>query len=383
MRIGRRTSSRCGSPGDVTSSLKQPPSPNARMTYRPRPHHICRIALVGLTTFLAAGCKEAVPAEDRPIAQHSVTRFDTLVTTESGRIGRPAQMAVGLDGRVWLGDAMNHHLLVTGPDGATETVGRQGGGPGEFNRPNALHVSEEGVIAYDFGNRRIQWFDLDGTFRDSETVDAGQFVPASLNGQGDMVVPRLGQDGHLARILRRVAVPVDIGTARGPMPAGISMSAVRQQAARREIPEVFANNVLPVRRADGGAWLIVQTEGVVERYDPDGELIWSRPLPEQEVAAARERFYRIGDDEALPVTIPWTARDGAEVNGHLWLLTDHPETGSSILVVDGETGDATARHPLALGSPAWAFAVDPDRGFLFVSLTDEANLLWAPLPESE
>lgn len=51
-----------------------------------------------------------------------------------------------------------------------------------------------------------------------------------------------------------------------------------------------------------------------------------------------------------------------------------------IAVLDAATGKQVRRLVLTLGSPAGPFAVDVERGALYVALQDEAALLRAELP---
>lgn len=346
----------------------------------------CMVAPLWALALGAAACDrldaEAEASAPERHAEHHIADFDTIVTTESGRLGRVGSMAVAPDGRVWISDALNHRVFILDSDGnELGEIGREGAGPGEFRRPDGVAVSDSGAVIYDSGNRRVQRFGVNGEYRESALVEVVSFIPSSVNGRGDLSVPSMGFDGGLAQVVRADQdSTVPVGSARAPMPRAISQSRIREQAARKEIPWEFQNNVLPVLDPDGGMWLVIQAEGTVERFAPDGRMLWSRELPEGDVRAAFDKFFLIGNDPDLPVTIPWVARSGAEVGGDLWLMTDGPRTGSAILVLDGESGEIRTRFDLALDSPADAFAVDLERGLLFTSSREEPSLLRTPLP---
>lgn len=75
--------------------------------------------------------------------------------------------AVGSDdeGRIYVLDFNAARVVVFGPEGELiRTLGRDGGGPGEFQAPNGLSVTPEGVISvFDFGKGGLVRFDADGT----------------------------------------------------------------------------------------------------------------------------------------------------------------------------------------------------------------------------
>lgn len=342
-----------------------------------------------LLTGVIVGCDtgEAVDDDGRSATntQRLISTFDTIITPASGVVGRVVSMTAGPDGRIWLSDALNHRVLVIDAEGnELGEVGRQGAGPGEFQRPDGLAVSDRSVWVYDSGNRRVQRFDTDGSFVESSNVGVVSFIPSSVNDRGDLAVPSMGFEGGLVQKVHWGQETVSsIGTARAPMPATISQRRIREQAAAGVIPQEFRNNALPVIGQDGHLWLVTQAEGNLERFSPDGERLWTRQLPRQDVQAAFDRFFEIGTDLDLPVTIPWVARAGSELEGDLWLLTDAPQTGSALVVLDGETGDLLERYYLDVGAPPDAFAVDTELGLLFISSREEAGILRASLPRTE
>lgn len=80
-----------------------------------------------------AACDTGGGRDGGGVVEHHLTRFDTLITTESGLIGVPSDVALAPDGRLWIADRVLHRVLVVDPeDGAARPIGREGAGPGEF-----------------------------------------------------------------------------------------------------------------------------------------------------------------------------------------------------------------------------------------------------------
>ncbi len=334
-----------------------------------------------------AACDTGGGRDGGGVVEHHLTRFDTLITTESGLIGVPSDVALAPDGRLWIADRVLHRVLVVDPeDGAARPIGREGAGPGEFRGPEAVAASESGAFVLDFGNRRVQRFALDGTYEESTPIGAVVYLPADIDGRGAVATETLGMDSSLAVILGPTGggpARLRLGEPLGDPPRMISRTQIREQALRGEMPREFRNNVLPVLAPDGGAWLVLQAEGVLQRFDPNGRLVYSTPIADPEIAAARDTFFAAwtadGGPDGYPV--PWSAVAGTVVDGELWLRLGPGTEGRSVIaVLDGETGHVLRRYVLRLATPAGAFAVDGRRRRLYVALPDEAAVVGAELP---
>ena len=70
-----------------------------------------------------------------------------------------------------------------------KTIGRKGQGPGEFNRPFQIAVTNDRLIVGDMGNRRICALTPDGEFIKSVTISIGE-MPQKIRGlpNGDIVI---------------------------------------------------------------------------------------------------------------------------------------------------------------------------------------------------
>jgi DNA-binding beta-propeller fold protein YncE len=84
-----------------------------------------------------------------------------------GQVDRPAALAIDLDGNVLVSDSMNNRIQRLTPDGKyLGEFGKAGTGPGEFNMPWGLAVDKQGFIyVADWRNARVQKFDRDGNFQ--------------------------------------------------------------------------------------------------------------------------------------------------------------------------------------------------------------------------
>lgn len=89
-------------------------------------------------------------------------------------------VAFDADGNLFVLDGGNQRVVVLGPDGGhLRTIGRRGGGPGEFLSPAAMAVTAGGeLVVYDRGRRAYSVFEADGTFREN--------LPTDMVGDGGM-----------------------------------------------------------------------------------------------------------------------------------------------------------------------------------------------------
>lgn len=110
------------------------------------------------------------------------------------------------DGQILVANAGTNEIRVYGNDGAfLHSMGRTGGGPGEFARLRSVYLHRDSVFAYDWGQQRISVFDPRGTFVRS-------FGVADAPGTG--LVTALGRFGNGQWVLERSTFGLTPGLVR-------------------------------------------------------------------------------------------------------------------------------------------------------------------------
>ena len=328
---------------------------------------------------VGAGCS----TPDEATVDHVVIeRFDTVVTAEQATIGEIADLLIGADGEVWVADRANAQVLaISNARPGMRTIGRKGSGPGELLRPEALAFREGSLVVLDIGNKLVQYFAADGMPTEHFSLNRMVLLPAALNGHGEIATQTLGQDSSLVLVLsngtnvhRRVGIPVV------PPPMGMSLSHIREQAKRGDIPVEFRNNVLPAIDTAGNVWLVLQADGRVQRYDDTNRMVWERTLPQDVIAQSRDQFLSeaSGDWQLPRVPVPRVAASARAYAGELWVMVSSGKDQKNRLLVLDEHGQV--RREIALNlTGAGPFSVDTRQRQLVIAVPEDGMIVRAQL----
>ena len=107
---------------------------------------------------------------------------------------RPVDLAVGLNGDLYVGDAGNDRIVVLGSDGSfVSRWGREGSGEGEFNEINGLGMDREGnLYVADRTRPSIDIFQADGAFvRRWNMGTHNSIADVAVDAVGDMYMAAL------------------------------------------------------------------------------------------------------------------------------------------------------------------------------------------------
>lgn len=121
-------------------------------------------AIVALTVslLLAPATAGAAP----PIATQGIRSLFSITRDAGGVLSLPTDVAIGVDGNIYIVDGGNHRLLIFNRRGKpVRSIGQRGSKPAEFTDPVGLCTDTKGrVYVADKGNQRIQVFSADGDF---------------------------------------------------------------------------------------------------------------------------------------------------------------------------------------------------------------------------
>ena len=234
------------------------------------------------------------------------------------QLGRVIALDVDGHGRIWALDAQANVIRVFARDGHhVRTVGREGGGPGEFAGPAHMEFGPDGRLRVpDPQNNRISVIDTTGAFVDSRRMEGGFFVspwPGGFDRDGFYYspIPFDYGDGEFGLALVRLDrdfTPVDtIPDLRSPLTR--DAFEVRDGEGGGLIASVPYSPGFRTARSPGGTtWGLLTGPYRFFEVDADGDTVLSvevsfDPLP---VTAA--------DREAAVEELSWFTDQGGRVD---------------------------------------------------------------------
>lgn len=204
---------------------------------------------------------------------------DLVVTEAFGRpLYRPRPVEVGSDGRIYVPDRGNYRVVVFDAEGnPLLAFGRQGEGPGEFQRLDRVAVLDSRVVTHDSRLRRLGIFNLDGTHVEDRAPLYRLFL-SGMRGVGE-------------RLLLIDAVPISGGEGPAPWVIGsYSLDGTRLTSAV-ELAVVGSaywekgvwSGSVPLREPwplgaiarDGTIYATAGDEYQCLSVDPDGNVHWA------------------------------------------------------------------------------------------------------------
>ncbi len=334
------------------------------------------VAVLVLLLMACRGEEGAVPRAE----VLSGTTPTVLISTADGVLSAASDLIVGPDGAVYVVDGQASTVHVVDASGTVrDPIGAAGAGPGEFSRPHTLAFLGDTLAVVDYGNGRLQLLDSDLRAFVSRPLPPGQ-APA-LTSSGSFIVPSWGISEDLATIYgpaleRRVG----IGRIVGEPTNMVRPAEMKEQIARREVPQIFLNTARALGDGAGGVYLIVPARGTVERFDPQGAPLWALQLDEPDADVEFERF--VAETARRPVgsfTPLQYIIDAVAVDGDLWVLVPGPEHAAAIRVVHSD-GSLGARLEFPGVEEASQVAVDRVRSRIYFVEQDRASLVVLSLP---
>lgn len=116
------------------------------------------------------------------------------------------EIAVDGEERIYILDSKKSHIKVFNKMGEyIETIGKQGQGPGEMQRPTSLQVtSQNEIIVSDPGARKLHFFTLDGNFlRAVSQAKMSFFSNLKVDNEGNIIASYMIVDKEVTYVLKK------------------------------------------------------------------------------------------------------------------------------------------------------------------------------------
>jgi hypothetical protein len=260
--------------------------------------------------------------------------LSTVIDTESAVLAGPTEIIRTDDNRIAVMDRGRNSVLLMNEDWEeTGSFGSTGSGPGEWDEMSGagnLTYGNGRFIVSNRGSFRFDIYDSTGEFEKSVPYpEYMNYQWKAMLPDGQLMVATAGQEDALAVILD----PEEEGSIRNtfgdPEPLEterINFEVERTALASGEVPPRLKNQAI-VQAFGDGYLLMMNGLGELRYYSQNGDLAWTRPLPETVTSPILDLVVSI-NEEGRPHTIyPLQyAFDMKTVNGLVYVLTTtHPE----------------------------------------------------------
>lgn len=221
----------------------------------------------------------------------------------------PADLAIDVAGNIYIADSQNQRIQVFDPEGRyLRTIGRKGQGPGEFMSVRSIDFDGEGrLYVLDNWQRRIQVF-----------TPKGEVLKTILVLNADIRQMRLLRSGMTAVESNR----------RGPeliKLLGPDLAPQGEFGDPFDFGDELANSVgnswdFTVDREDN-IYLCFRLQNRIEKYSPDGRLLWRADRELNYPAKMVEKGRKEGARTFYPKFNSVASGLDADDSGRIWVVT--------------------------------------------------------------
>jgi hypothetical protein len=187
----------------------------------------------------------------------------------------------------------------------------------------------------------------------------------------------LGADSTLAIVMDQSSVvQLRLGVPAAPPASQVSMSQIKAEIAEGGVPNILLNRANAIIDDENAVWLVLPAVGRIDRFDANGQTVFTTTFNEPEFAAAFAAYVAAnataGSNRIVPLQY---FRDATLVGGDLWvLLGAGPDDPASVLVLS-PNGLVRQRLLFSEVKGAGQFAIDSARGIAYFAIPDRAELL--------
>lgn len=258
-----------------------------------------RIFLICTILACCLGCTAENENSDQHNNDNDITQSaEIILSVENDEIiANPTRITASENGFILYDDGLNQILVFTHDGDPVSTFGRQGSGPGEFQSVSTIKYDEGEIIVSDSELLRLTSFGSEGKIVSNHDLTASLFaMDNAILSTSQYITPTNGQEGGLAKFVDTEAGNEFVfGKPVTKTPDAADFDQWNQDLSAGRVPDFFRNRIA-VTGNESLFYLFLQTEGVLQQYNSDGELNWEKQVEIREFEKEFERFVERNKD---------------------------------------------------------------------------------------
>lgn len=240
----------------------------------------CAIFLA--TLILNAGCQSDKKANQiESTSTFEIEELELFADFDQHGLVRPVQIEILPNSKLAVLDSKTNKVHLLTIDGEIHnTFGREGNGPGEFQRATQLLYSENYLYVVDANLHQINQFSFSGDFIQSIDVDIGPLFQTyvTLINDESYYTMTMGENGNLIKKSDvNTGATHFFGKAPGDEFQPGNFEKELRTLQRGEIPDFLKNDITKQFSGDH-LYVFLNTLGRLQKYTPEGRLLWDKEI---------------------------------------------------------------------------------------------------------
>lgn len=228
----------------------------------------------------------------------STQSAEIVLSVETDEIIAGPTLITAFDDGFILYDDAEHKIHLFSETGAhLNSFGRGGRGPGEFQSVSTITYDAGKIIVSDSKLLRLTSFDLKGSILTSHDLTASLSAMANtILSPHAFITPTNGHEGGLAKFVdRENDTKLVFGEPVTTPPEAVDFNQWQRDLSSGKVPDFFKNNVA-VSGDDSSFYIFLQTQGLLQKFDVQGELDWEKKFNLPEFQDEYDRFVEQNKD---------------------------------------------------------------------------------------
>lgn len=298
-----------------------------------------RLFIKLILTLLIVGCQSESSSTE--VSRHGEISSDSIQTLlsieEDQEIVNPRYITSTADGFALYDDGLHEVQLFSENGDHISSFGNEGRGPGEFQSVSTIKSMDDQIMVSD-SERLVQYsFNPEGELISTVKLDPNLYtIDNEIVSPSAFITPTNGRNNSLATFIDKNSdAEFNLGEPVVEPQGSVDLNQLEKAFSEGKLPD-FIRNRVDISAGSSYIYLFLQTEGVLQQYNLNGELNWEKSLELPEFNDEYDRFVSENkDQEPGKVYMLQYVHDMEQDEDGLYMLLKIPEKyPTTILSVD-------------------------------------------------